>query len=179
MTASYTYLPVTLADREPLADWLASETWPFHVNSNPGRERFLAWTDDGAFISDDTQSFWMLVDGERIGLLKFDELTDPSPSVDLRLRASARGHGHGVAALRWMTAHAFTTWPQFQRIEGCTREDNLAMRRLFKKVGYVKEGYIRAGWPVEGGPPLASIRYAILRSDWESGTVTPVCWDDE
>jgi RimJ/RimL family protein N-acetyltransferase len=68
--------------------------------------------------------------------------------------------------------------PQATRFEGQTREDNIAMRRTFLRAGFVKEAHYRDGWPVEGGPALASVAYAILRRDWEQGTTTPVDWDD-
>ena len=53
------------------------------------------------------------------------------------------------------------------------------MRRAFRRAGWVKEAHYREGWPVAGGQPLASVAYAILRSDVQSGTTTPVPWDDE
>ncbi len=31
---------------------------------------------------------------------------------------------------------------------------------------------------VEGGEPLASVAYGVLRRDWETGGVTPVPWGD-
>lgn len=179
MTPTYDYQPVVAGDRHLLADWIAADHWPFNVNANPTAEQVRQWFDEGAFQSDTTTSFWMFHGDERIGLLKFDDLDDGSPAVDLRLRSDARGRGHGAEALRWMTAHCFETWPRFQRMEGCTREDNVAMRRLFKKIGYVKEAYVRAAWPVTGEAPKAAIRYGMLRTDWERGETTPVVWDDD
>ena len=56
--------------------------------------------------------------------------------------------------------------------------DHLAMRRTFLRCGWLKEAHYREGWPVEGGTPVASVAYAILRRDWESGTTTPFVWED-
>lgn len=50
------------------------------------------------------------------------------------------------------------------------------MLRTFQKAGWVKEVLYRRGWPVEGGEPVASVAYAMLRQDWENGTTTPVPW---
>ena len=50
------------------------------------------------------------------------------------------------------------------------------MLRTFQKAGWVKEVLYRRGWPVEGGEPVASVAYAMLRQDWENGTRTPVPW---
>ena len=53
------------------------------------------------------------------------------------------------------------------------------MRRVFVRAGWVKEAHYREGWPVEGGRPVASVGYGVLRRDWETGQTTPVPWDDE
>lgn len=64
--------------------------------------------------------------------------------------------------------------PDVTRFEGQTREDNLAMRRIFVSCGWVKETHYREAWPVEGRDPVASVGYGILRRDWETGRVTQV-----
>ncbi len=89
-----------------------------------------------------------------------------------------RGKGLGVEALRAVTRHVFEHFGEVTRFEGQTREDNLAMRRTFVRCGWVKEAHYRESWPVEGGAPLASVAYATLRRDWESGTTTPVPWEE-
>ena len=72
----------------------------------------------------------------------------------------------------------FETYPGLRRFEGQTREDNVAMRTVFVRSGWAKEAHYRQAWPVEGSEPKASIAYGILRRDWQTGTVTPVDWDD-
>jgi hypothetical protein len=52
------------------------------------------------------------------------------------------------------------------------------MRATFRGAGWVKEAFYRDGWPVGADVRVASVGYAVLRRDWESGTVTPVVWDD-
>jgi RimJ/RimL family protein N-acetyltransferase len=47
------------------------------------------------------------------------------------------------------------------------------------RAGFVKEAHYRDGWPVAGGEPRASVGYAVLRRDHETGTTTPVPVDDE
>ena len=101
----------------------------------------------------------------------------PLPLFDLRLDSKFRGRGLGTGVLRAATDHVFRTM-NVNRFEGQTREDNVAMRAVFLKSGWVKEAHYREGWPVDGGTPVASVAYAILRRDWENGTLTPVPWDD-
>jgi RimJ/RimL family protein N-acetyltransferase len=111
-----------------------------------------------------------------------DDLGDiPSggnPVFDLRFAEAHRGRRLGVPVLRGLTELVFARWPDVSRFEGHTREDNLAMRATFRRAGWVKEAYHRDGWTVDGAGRLASVGYAVLRRDWESGTTTPVVWDD-
>ena len=173
-----TFAPLLATERDRLADWLSSDEWPFHTGVRRTREDGLA-VFDTRFFADDVRSFWMLEDGEAIGFFVISDLDDETPMLDLRLRTAHRGRGHGKVALKWLTDHIFTTWPDKIRIEGQTREDNLAMRRVFRQAGYVKEAHYRASWPAGDGKYMASIAYGILRRDWERGEVTPVPWDDE
>ena len=52
------------------------------------------------------------------------------------------------------------------------------MRKTFLRSGFLKEAHYREGWPVTGGQPLASVAYAILRRDWETGQTTNFVWED-
>jgi RimJ/RimL family protein N-acetyltransferase len=80
-------------------------------------------------------------------LIRLLDLADDTPMFDLRLRAACRGAGLGTHAVRWLTASLFTELPGIRRIEGTTRQDNAAMRRVFRKCGYVKEAHYRQAWP--------------------------------
>jgi RimJ/RimL family protein N-acetyltransferase len=53
------------------------------------------------------------------------------------------------------------------------------MRRTFIRCGYVKEAHWRRSWAGRDGTLYDAIGYGILRSDWETGTVTRPDWDDE
>jgi RimJ/RimL family protein N-acetyltransferase len=63
-----------------------------------------------------------------------------------------------------------------KRLEGQTRVDNQAMRRVFRRAGWVAEAFYRKAWPSEDGAIHDAVGYAILRDDWANGTVTPVLW---
>jgi RimJ/RimL family protein N-acetyltransferase len=166
-------------DREDLLDFLTSHSFPFHVMVRRSREEVAAAIDDGAYENDETQTFWVEhAELGRIGLLRLEDLEDPTPMLDLRLAEEFRGRGLGSEALGAATRHVFEHFTEVTRFEGQTREDNLAMRRTFLRCGWVKEAHYRESWPIEGGAPLASVAYAILRRDWETGTVTPVPWEE-
>lgn len=174
MSIALTPVAVAGADREALILFLTGEPWPFHVRQHPTRVQVESSLSDGA----DNRSLWVNADGDRVGLAVLQDLTEDTAMLDLRLTASARGRGWGVPALRALTAHVFSTVPTARRFEGVTREDNVAMRRVFLHAGFVKEAHYREGWRVAGGQSLASVGYAVLRSDWESGHTTALKWDD-
>jgi RimJ/RimL family protein N-acetyltransferase len=182
MTLSYHLLSLP-SEREMLADFLSSHPWPYHASSSTSRNDVLQQIDEGAFSSPDTQRFWIVAESnERIGLIKLfdlDDVEDGSPLFDLRIHKTFRGQGIGKQAVEWLTRYLFETYPTLGRIEGTTRVDNLAMRKVFRNCGYVKEGHLRKTWSVKGGQKLDTVMYGILREDWLSKTISPVHWDDE
>lgn len=165
------FSPVTRADADALPAFLTAEEWPFHVVPNPDPRDLQRQLDNGAYDA----AFWITDGGEKIGLIRLMDL-DEDPLFDLRISERARGRGVGTAAVHWLTDHVFTNYAT-NRIEGTTRADNHAMRRVFAKAGYVKEAHYREAWPAEGHTHDA-IGYAMLRRDWETGTTTPVNWAD-
>ena len=171
------YRRITAGDADELADYLAGREWPFHA---PGRDReaIRAAAAGGTYSSETDRAYWITVPGETIGFLHVFELDDPTPMFDLRIAAEHRGRGHGTAAVRWLTGMVFDGFPDATRIEGNTRQDNIAMRRTFVAAGYQKEARYREAWPGRDGRVYDSVGYAMLRRDWRDGTITPVRWDD-
>lgn len=167
-TISLSYIPYKPAtDNDTLIAFLTSETWPFHVVSNMSEAEARRRIDEGEFTGD-VQTFWIVEDGERIGLIRLEDY--PSlPSIDLRLREVARGRGIGTAALVWLTDYVFIHEPKVYRIEASTRIDNLAMQRAFVRVGYTREAHYRHAWPTSEAMTdfLDSYGYGITRPDWE------------
>lgn len=171
-------LDPTGQDREQLVRFLTTQTFPFHSRPRRGRTEVEASIDAGEFRNDDNDTFWIRHEQHgRIGIVRLEDLTDPTPVFDLRLAERFRGKGLGTSVLVALTRHVFEH-SSVHRFEGQTREDNVAMRRVFLRSGWVKEAHYRQAWPVEGGGAKAAIAYAILREDWSSGSITPVPWDD-
>ena len=166
-------------DDDHLIDFYTTEEFPFHAklsvwSTEEVRERIA----DGYFISEETETFW-LVHSElgRIGIVRLEDLRDETPLFDLRLASRFRGRGLGVEALTAITAHVFSTTRAI-RFEGQTREDNHSMRSVFDRAGWTKEAHYRRSWPVIDSDPLDSVGYAILREDWETGVRDELRWHD-
>jgi len=163
-----------------LINWLGSDSWPFHGTARPTLERLQERVESDWLGDEASQVFWIVLDDKKnVGVVHLFDLEDLTPLFDLRLQSSYRGLGVGRRALEWLTHYIFTEIPTAMRIEGYTREDNLAMRQVFRQCGYVKEAHHRQAWPVEDGKCLDSIGYGTLRDDWLRETTTPVLWDDE
>ncbi len=171
------------SDGEAVVAFLTGNTFPFHVSPRVSEETALARVRDAHYWSDERVGHWVVVGGQRVGIAVLEDVDDiaggGAPLFDLRLAEAHRGKGLGEPVLRALTSHVFRTYPSLRRIEGQTREDNLAMRRVFLRAGWVKEAHYREAWPVDGSGPVASIAYGVLRRDWETGTTTPVPWLDE
>jgi RimJ/RimL family protein N-acetyltransferase len=170
-------------EQDLLLEWLCSETWPFHVNAQLSQDIVASWIQTGIFTGTNHQTFWIVAaSGEHIGLIRLydlDDVDDGSPLFDLRIRSAYRRQGVGQRAVRWLTRYLFETYPQLDRIASTTRSDNYAMRQVFRRCGYVKEGHFRQDWDGSDGKKYDTIHYAILREDWSNQTTTPVNWDDE
>jgi RimJ/RimL family protein N-acetyltransferase len=172
------YVEFTPDDAETLAGWLASDTFPFHSGPGVTREIVLERVEKGVYANERTRTFWIVLDdGTRAGLVQLRDIADPTPLFDLRLRTEHRGKGIGTDALRWLTEFLFTTYPAIERIEGTTRQDNYAMRSVFRRCGYVKEAHYRLAWH-SIDRRYDAMGYAILREDWERKSVTLPEWND-
>ena len=177
-----TMLPVTvrvgnLEDdecRDRLTVFLPTQEFPFHLHQRRSRHEVESDISGGRYDTSLLLELW--VAQEFAGFAAFEDIEDEGTMLDLRIAASRRGQGVGTYALPICCAHVFEHYP-VRRIEGVTRQDNLAMRKVFHNSGFVLESYYREGWSV-GDRPVAALGYALLRSDWVQGTATPVPWSE-
>ncbi len=177
--ADITYTEFQADDAAALADFLLENPWPFHGAGASSRESILKRAEDGGYWNGQQRTFWINDgSGSRIGLIQLKEIGDPTPLFDLRLAGPARGKGTGTEALRWLTRYLFENIPTVRRIEGYTRIDNTAMRNAFRKAGYLKEAHHRKAWSSPAGIWYDAIGYCMLREDWETGTTTPLAWEE-
>jgi RimJ/RimL family protein N-acetyltransferase len=167
------------SEAEALAEFLVGQEWPFHHVSRVDRADVLRRAASGYYDNSSARTFWITWDDSPVGMARLFDLDDGTPLFDLRISQACRGKGMGTQAVRWLTTYLFTELPTVDRIEGTTRRDNIAMRRVFGRCGYVKEAHYRQAWPGADGTLHDTVGYGILREDWKSGTVTPLSFDDE
>lgn len=176
MNISFT--PLGPEDSDGIVAFLLGNKFPFHVRRDWTRTELRALVDGGRYWNSESQGFWLMGNGDCLGMVVLEDLEDDTPMFDLRLAEAYRGEGLGTQILKELCTKVFNENPETVRFEGQTREDNIAMRKVFLKSGFLKEAHYRMGWPAEDGLRLASVAYAILRQDWESGEATAFDWND-
>lgn len=160
------FVPVALPDdRSALVAFLCTEAWPFHATEHLAPDDI----DDMDVVDDATESHWVIVDDERVGLVRLFDLDDiddgGAPLLDIRIAGTRRGQGLGTEAVRWSTDHLFSSFPDLHRIEATTRDDNVAMQRVLERCGYTLEGRLREAWPSTDGRRHDTLLYGVLRTD--------------
>lgn len=170
--------------RELMAGFLASQEWPFHVNSTVTLEKGLSLIDENTFSSEESET-WLFFNNENtlvgiIRLFDIDDITDGdgAPLFDIRISKDFQGRGIGTKAVEWLTAYLFEGYPKLNKIEATTRADNYSMRKVLNNCFFLKERHHRSSWPSQDGKLIDTARYAILRNDWISRSVTPLEWND-
>src|SRR5687768_3552163 len=101
------FIPFSPEQAGELAELLASETWPFHSNPNPEKDKILNAVNEGSFSGEYVKTFWIVYQGEKSGIIRLFDLEDEIPLFDLRIRQKFRGRGLGEAALRWLVQYVF------------------------------------------------------------------------
>lgn len=175
MIEAVRFVPFDPRAEGEIVRWVAGDRWPFHGVEAPTAQNVSAWVREGRFHSDESRSFWIVRegDGERVGLVTVEDLGDPTPIFDLRVARPYRGRGIGRQAVTWLARYVFTEFGK-HRVEGHTRHDNVAMRRVFEACGWVQEAYYRRAWRDSASNWHDAVAYALLRDDWESGRTTPI-----
>ncbi|WP_318617893.1 GNAT family N-acetyltransferase [Sporosarcina sp. YIM B06819] len=170
----------TMEEQEQLIHFMTTNTWPFHGNSHPARKLIEKAIEEGGYESDEVKTFWVENEAmDKVGIVKIHDLQDEIPLFDLRIADMSRGYGYGPKALRLVAEYVFGLQDKKIRLEGHTRQDNLAMRKTFERAGFVKEAHLRNAWfsPKENSY-YDAVTYGITRKDFVAGTTTPVIWED-
>ncbi|WP_033828781.1 GNAT family N-acetyltransferase [Bacillus andreraoultii] len=172
-----TFTPLT-DELEDLVTFFIENTWEFHRDPHPSKYKIMQSFHKG-WYQDERATFWINKNGEKIGLIILDDITDTIPMFDIRLATRWRGMGYGTEAVNWIKEYIFRLPDRKIRIEAYTRYDNVPMRKALTKCGFVKEGYLRDAWENDDGSLMDAMIYAITRSDWEHGITTPIKLDAE
>jgi len=170
----------TMEEQEQLIHFMTTNTWPYHGHSHPGRDIIEKAIEEGGYESDEVKTFWVENDEkEKVGFVKIYDLQDEVPLFDLRIADQSRGQGYGPKTLRLVAEYVFNLKGSKIRLEGHTRQDNLAMRKTFERAGFVKAAHLRNAWfsPKEN-LYYDAVTYGITREEYNAKTPTPVVWEN-
>lgn len=157
------------SEAEELIDFLVSQSWPFHEQKSITKEQVQKNLEKGFYSSPEVETFWILnEENQKIGFIRVFDLDDGTPLFDLRIKEEYQGKGIGTQSLHFLCQHILNTYPHVRRIEGYTREDNMGMRKVFEKCGFLQEAQHRSSWPGENNDWYDSIGYGLLRSEYDS-----------
>ena len=171
----------TIEEVEQLIHFMTTNTWPYHAESAPERKLIEKTVQEGGYESDDVKTFWVVNDDEqKVGIVKLYDLLDDMPFFDLRIAYEHRLKGYGPEALRLLTKYVFELPTKKIRLEGHTRQDNLAMRKTFERAGFVKEAHLRNSWfsPKENRY-YDAVTYGMTREDYKSNQTPAVIWGSD
>lgn len=139
-------------DSEILTDILVNNPWEFHSGRGWTKEQASEKIEAGYFSSVETKTFFLVEENNAMGFIRIfdlgdDELDDETPLFDIRIKKEFRGKGFGKQAVDLAIEFVFTNYPNKNRFEATTRHDNISMRKVLEKCGFVKEAHYRQSWP--------------------------------
>jgi RimJ/RimL family protein N-acetyltransferase len=85
--------------------------------------------------------------------------------IGIALAPDYRGRGVGSEAMALLTSYLFEH-ENAERVEASTDVENVAMRTVNERLGFVMEGVLRSFIPM-GGERRDYCMYAMTRDDWE------------
>jgi len=170
-------------DIDILIEILVNNPWEFHSGKGWSREMVEEEIKSGYFSSVDKKTFFLSDEKKTIGFIRIfdlgdDILDDETPLFDIRIKKEFRGKGFGKQAVDLAIEFVFNTYPNKNRFEATTRHDNIAMRKVLEKCGFVKEAHYRQSWPDKNNVKVDTVGYGILRNDWQNKSGTDVNWND-
>ena len=166
-----------------LVDILVNNPWEFHSGKGWTREMVEEEIKSGYFSSVDKKTFFLSDEKKTIGFIRIFDLgddifDDETPLFDIRIKREFRGKGFGKQAVDLAIEFVFNTYTNKNRFEATTRHDNIAMRKVLEKCGFVKEAHYRQSWPDKNNVKVDTVGYGILRTDWQNNSRTDVNWND-
>ncbi|MER6303187.1 GNAT family protein [Kitasatospora sp. NPDC001539] len=130
-------------------------------------ERFRRRWEEHGLLGEDQSIFAVVVGGEFCGFVAARRKgmlpTAQYWSIGIQLAPQARGRGIGTQAQRLLVDYLFAHTPVV-RLEADTEIGNIAEQRALEKVGFTREGVLRAV-TFRAGEWRDSVVYGLLRTD--------------
>jgi len=140
----------------------------------PAREKLLKRVETSGRFVDSHLELAIEADGEFAGTIQAHNQPQCFPPgnfmIGIVLAPSARGRGVGREAVALLTSYLFEH-EGAERVETPTDVENVPMRTVNERLGFVMEGVMRSFVPVGDGRRDYCM-YAMTRDDWEKTHTT-------
>ena len=149
-----------------LKEFLTSQTWEFYEEEQITEESFNTKMSKNHFRNDSTKTYLCYENGCLLGCMRYFDLEnvdDDFPMFDIKIHESSRGKGVGTFLLNQTLGLIFKEYSNIFRIEATTREDNVAMQKLFEKCGFNIWGKSSKSWKKNSGEFVSTFHYEKFR----------------
>ena len=161
--------PLRVEEQRQLWEWriLAGFSGP----DSPGeRERFQQRIESSGEFRDGRLWLGVELDGELIGDVEARQPFAALPAgvfeVGIAIAPERHGEGFGTETVETFTGYLFESMAA-ERVQGGTATWNAPMQRVFEKLGFQREGVMRAFMPTPNGRD-DYLLYAVTRADWDA-----------
>jgi [ribosomal protein S5]-alanine N-acetyltransferase len=147
------------------SDAVGPFTWAGFTDPRARRRR---WEADGYIGTESTGVAVVLGEGTLAGMVGWEAKPRGGPpggcyEIGITLLPEYRGRGLGTVAQRLLVNHLFT-WTPVQRLEAQTDVDNIAEQTALERVGFQREGLLRAA-RFRQGSWRDMVIYGLLRAE--------------
>jgi ribosomal-protein-alanine N-acetyltransferase len=138
---------------------------------SPGAvERFRKRIERSGELADGKLWFGIEVDGALVGDIEARQPIDALPpgvfEIGIALFPDNQRRGLGTEAVATLTGYLFEVGAA-ERVQAGTATWNEPMQKVLERLGYRREGVMRAFMPASGGRD-DYVLYAVTRSDWDA-----------
>ncbi len=170
MTATVSLRPLHAGDLDTLWQARTRSNAPWTDVSDGARRKLRERVANSGRLAQGELLLGIVVDGRLAGEIQArqPEMGLPSGVFEIGIEVydpAARGTGIGRRALGLFVAHLFDE-ERAHRVQLSTDVDNVAMRRVADRLGFVFEGILRGFMPSEGEPRDYAM-YGMTREDFE------------
>lgn len=135
-----------------------------------GLERFRRRIERSGELAEGRLWLAIEVDGRLAGDIEARAPVDASPpgvfELGIALFPDEQGRGAGTDAVATLTALLFRAFDA-ARVQASTSVDNAPMQAVLERLGFVREGVMRAFMPAAAGRRDDYVLYGVTRAEWE------------
>ncbi|MGW1681317.1 GNAT family N-acetyltransferase [Saccharopolyspora sp. NPDC002376] len=151
-------------------EWLINEpetTAPYNWWGWQKPDRMTKRWEESGLLGDEQGVLLAIVEDELVGFVSWHRVeTGPSShcfDIGVNLQPDSRGRGYGTEAQRLLVQYLFAH-TQVNRLQAGTELANAAEQRALEKIGFIREGVLRA-YTYRNGRWRDCVLYSLLREE--------------